>query len=79
MYTVLMMKRRLFVLLIVVVIGAAMLFAQATQERITSRVGIISAMDNEIALLLKQADIDRVDHIGDMDFHVAEECADRAR
>lgn len=36
--------------------------------------GIISAMDNEIALLLKQADIDHVDHIGDMDFHVGELC-----
>ena len=39
-----------------------------------SVIGIISAMDNEIALLLKQADIDRVDHIGDMDFHVGELC-----
>ena len=37
-------------------------------------IGIISAMDNEIALLLKQADIDHVDHIGDMDFHVGELC-----
>ena len=39
-----------------------------------SVIGIISAMDNEIALLLKQADIDHVDHIGDMDFHVGELC-----
>ena len=37
-------------------------------------IGIISAMDTEIALLLKQADIDHVDHIGDMDFHVGELC-----
>lgn len=74
MYTVLMMKRRLFVLLIVVVIGAAMLFAQATQERITSRVGIISAMDNEIDLLLKNAQIERVDQIGGWDFNVGKLC-----
>lgn len=74
MYTVFMMKRRLFVLLIVVVIGAAMLFAQATQERITSRVGIISAMDNEIDLLLKNAQIERVDQIGGLDFNVGKLC-----
>jgi len=74
MYTVFMMKRRLFVLLIVVVLGAAMLFAQAAQERVTSRVGIISAMDNEIDLLLKNAQIERVDQIGGLDFNVGKLC-----
>ena len=34
------------------------------------RIGIISAMENEISLLLEQADIDHVDHVGDMDFHI---------
>lgn len=37
-------------------------------------VGIISAMDNEIALLLKCAKIDHIDQIGGMDFNVGELC-----
>ena len=38
------------------------------------RTGIISAMNNEIDLLLKNAEIDHIDHVGDMDFHVGELC-----
>ena len=34
------------------------------------RIGIISAMDNEIAYLLSEAEIERVDTIGDVEFHV---------
>ena len=37
-------------------------------------VGIISAMDNEISLLLENADIDHVDNIGGREFHVGELC-----
>ena len=33
-------------------------------------VGIISAMDNELALLLEKADIERVDRVGQLDFHI---------
>ena len=42
--------------------------AQNTQE--TEYIGILSAMDNEIALLLEHADIDHVDRIGGIDYHV---------
>ena len=36
--------------------------------------GIISAMDNEIALLLQNAEIDHVERRGSMDFHVGTLC-----
>ena len=37
-------------------------------------VGIISAMNNEIDLLLKNANIDHIDQIGGMDFNIGELC-----
>ena len=37
-------------------------------------IGIISAMENEIFLLLQNAEIDHIDHIGDMDYHVGTLC-----
>lgn len=43
--------------------------AQKTEEP-TEYIGIISAMDNEIDLLLKEAVIERVDTIADEKFHV---------
>ena len=43
--------------------------AQKTEER-TEYIGIVSAMDNEIDLLLKEAVIDRVDTIADVKYHV---------
>ena len=39
-----------------------------------SRIGIISAMENEVKLLLSQAEIDRIDTIGGVDFHVGTLC-----
>ncbi|MBR2281157.1 MAG: 5'-methylthioadenosine/adenosylhomocysteine nucleosidase [Spirochaetales bacterium] len=65
-----MSRKVLSVLLIVLVFGIGMAFAQSAVEMSTERIGIISAMDNEIELLLSNAEIDRVDHIGGMDFHV---------
>ena len=38
------------------------------------RIGIISAMDTEIDLLLINAEIERTDHIGGIDFHVGTLC-----
>ncbi|MBR2698325.1 MAG: 5'-methylthioadenosine/adenosylhomocysteine nucleosidase [Clostridia bacterium] len=40
----------------------------------TPRIGVISAMDNEVDLLLKAAAIDRVDTIGGIDFNVGTLC-----
>ena len=46
-----------------------------TQQAVGSgTIGIISAMNNEINLLLENTDIDHVDHIGGRDFHVGELC-----
>jgi len=39
-----------------------------------SRIGIISAMPNEVDLLLKKAEIDRVDTVGGVDFNVGTLC-----
>ena len=39
-----------------------------------SRIGIISAMDSEVALLLKNAEIERVDTVGGVDFNVGTLC-----
>ena len=50
-------------------ICAGLAFAQAAAES-TERVGIISAMSNEIQLLLDNAEIERVENIGGVDFHV---------
>lgn len=37
-------------------------------------IGIISAMQNEVDLLLSQADIERIDTVGKVDFHVGTLC-----
>ena len=39
-------------------------------EEKTEYIGIISAMDNEISLLLEEAEIDRVDTIADVKYHI---------
>ena len=39
-----------------------------------SRIGIISAMDNEVALLLKNAEVERIDTIGGVNFNVGTLC-----
>ena len=64
-----MLRKTIFILL-VVIFGTCVLFAQSVEEKTTERVGIISAMENEINLLLMNTDIERVDHIGGLDFIV---------
>ena len=39
-------------------------------EEATEYIGIVSAMDNEIDLLLKEAKIDRVETIADVEYHI---------
>ena len=63
------MKRKAIVFFLVLAICAGLAFAQAATET-TERIGIISAMSNEIQLLLDNAEIERVDHKGGVDFHV---------
>ncbi len=49
-------------------------FACADQLRDIKRIGIISAMENEVKLLLSESAIDHVDTIGGVDFHVGTLC-----
>ncbi len=65
------MKKRMALMLIVLIVAAAAVFGQATTEE---RVGIISAMDNEIKLLLDNAEIQYVDSFGGIDFIVGTLC-----
>ena len=74
-----MMKRVL--VLVAVVVCMCLLFAgcgkslQSQQEaQETEYIGILSAMENEISLLLEQAEIDHVDTFGDVDYYVGTLC-----
>ena len=49
---------------------AIILFAACASKGDVKRIGIISAMDNEISMLFEQAEIDKVDMIGGMEYHV---------
>ena len=67
------MKRIVSIILAMLVLctGAAWASGEPSAEQEPeSRIGIISAMDNEVALLLSEAEIDRVDTMGGIDFHV---------
>ena len=69
-------KKNLLVILIVFV-ACAMLFAHPVSEtKKAKRVGIISAMDTEIELLLSEAEIERVDEICGLKFNVGKLCGD---
>lgn len=69
-------KKNLLVILIVFV-ACTMLFAQPVGEtKKPKRVGIISAMDTEIELLLSEAEIERVDEICGLKFNVGKLCGD---
>ena len=63
-------------LIVIAATGMEPICAQGTESEINDNrpVGIISAMDNEIKLLLKDAKIDHIDQIGGMEFNVGELC-----
>ena len=65
------MKRNWIACLMVIAVFSAVLFAcgdKAAEE--TEYIGIISAMDNEIDILLKEAKIDRTDTVAGVDYHI---------
>ena len=66
------MKRILAVVLAVLMLLACVGCGgkEEKESQPVERIGIMSAMDNEVALLLDEAEIDHVDTIGDVDFHV---------
>ena len=63
------MRRKFAIVLAVLLLFFCAACGSQTKKS-TERIGIISAMDNEVALLLSEADIDHVDTIGGVDFHV---------
>lgn len=67
------MSKKILVIL-VVLISSFVLFAQGAEEKNIQRIGIVSAMDNEIDLLLKNAQIERVDVYGGVSFNVGKLC-----
>ena len=65
------MKKKLSALLLVCVMLSVFVCGCAQKsEKPAEYIGIISAMDNEIALLLKETEIERVDTIADAEYHV---------
>ena len=65
------MKRKWTASLMVIAVFSAVLFAcgdKAAEK--TEYIGIISAMDNEIDILLKEAKIDRTDTVAGVDYHI---------
>lgn len=69
------MIKKLIALIMICVTISALLFGCTTKtDGPTEYIGIISAMDNEIDLLLKEAEIDRVDTIADVEYHVGTLC-----
>ena len=64
------MKRLIALVVFVVLLAVALCGCANASDHKTQYVGIISAMDNEIAALLKEAKIDRVDTYGGVAYHV---------
>lgn len=62
------MKRKIISLILVSALITALFSACASKK--TEYIGIVSAMDNEIELLLKEAETERVDTIAGTDYHV---------
>ena len=65
------MRKKLPILLLVCAMLSVFICGCAPKtEKPVEYIGIISAMDNEIDLLLEEAEIDRVDTIADVEYHV---------
>ena len=66
------MKKLLIVLLCLCLCLPAAFAEEAAESQ--SRIAILSAMENEVKLLLSEAEIERTDRIGGVDFHVGTLC-----
>ena len=74
------MKRLTAVLLtLVMILSLTFVFAEGETEAQESMIGIISAMQNEVDLLLSKAEIDRVDTVGGVEFNIGRLCGHPAR
>ena len=63
-----------FFVIVVCLLSVNSAFAQETGSGSVSRIGIISAMDTEIDLLLSYADIEYEDEVGGIIFHIGTLC-----
>ncbi len=61
--------KKFLVLFLIVAFALSSLLAQGKVEE-HERIGIVSPMDSEMALLLSKTEIERVDKVGDFEFHV---------
>jgi len=69
------MKKMTAVLLsLVLTLSLAFAYAEEKTDDAESMIGIISAMQNEVDLLLSKAEIDRIDTVGGVDFNVGRLC-----
>ena len=65
-----MIKKLPVLLLICAMLSVFICGCSPKAEEATEYIGIISAMDNETDLLLEEAEIDRVDTIADVEYHI---------
>ena len=63
--------RGIVIFLVICLLACQSGLAEVTEPK---RIGIISAMQNEIDLLLTEAEIDRTDTVGGVDYHVGTLC-----
>ena len=69
------MNRKALVVLLLLVCCAASICAEAVSEKAQEpRIGIISAMANEVSLLLANAEIDRVEEFGGFEYNIGTLC-----
>ena len=70
MRLILYMKRFVIILSTMFLLLVLLAGCESKDAKQQEYIGIISAMDNEIDMLLSEAEIDHVDTIGDIDYHV---------
>ncbi len=61
--------KRFLALVLIAAIALPLLLAQGRVEE-HERIGIVSPMDSEMSLLLSKTEVERVDKVGDFEFHV---------
>ena len=64
------MKRFVVILSAMLLLLVLLTGCESKEAKQQEYIGIISAMDNEVDMLLSEAEIDHVDTIGDIDYHV---------
>ncbi|MBR3333625.1 MAG: 5'-methylthioadenosine/adenosylhomocysteine nucleosidase [Clostridia bacterium] len=74
-------RKRIVLIVAVVAVMSFVSFAfgeAAVNSPVRSKcIGIISAMQNEVNLLLSQAEIERIERVGNVDYHVGTLCGQR--